>query len=100
METVIQLNAREDYTLELTFDTGEMRFFDARPYLDKGVFARLKDPVLFKQAYVAFGTVCWPGHLDISPETLYDRSRLYRQASQGFPRCATGGRRTPCKCSR
>ena len=45
-----------------------------RPYLDKGVFRRLHDITLFKQAYIAFDTVCWPGNLDISPETLYDRS--------------------------
>jgi hypothetical protein len=30
---------------------------------------------MFKQAYVAYDTVCWPGNLDIAPETLYDRSR-------------------------
>lgn len=76
METVTQVSAREDYTLELKFNTGETRVFDARPYLEKGVFTRLKDPTLFKQAYVAFDTVCWPGNLDIAPETLYDRSCL------------------------
>lgn len=26
------------------------------------------------QAFVALDTVCWPGDLDIAPETLYDRS--------------------------
>ncbi len=74
METVIQVRAREDFHLELKFNTGELRLFDARPYLEKGVFRRLKDPAQFRQAYVAFGTVCWPGNLDIAPETLYDRS--------------------------
>jgi hypothetical protein len=74
METVTQVSAREDYTLELKFNTGETRLFDVRPYLEKGVFTRLKDPTMFKQAYVAFDTVCWPGNLDIAPETLYDRS--------------------------
>ncbi|MHB1359140.1 MAG: DUF2442 domain-containing protein [Rhodocyclaceae bacterium] len=74
METVTRVIAREDFHLELTFNTGEIRLFDARPYLSRGAFARLQNPALFKQAYVAFDTVCWPGELDIAPETLYDRS--------------------------
>ena len=75
MEFVTRVKVCAEHHLELTFDTGETRLFDARPYLDKGAFAQLKDPALFSQAFVAFGTVCWPGNLDIAPETLYDRSR-------------------------
>lgn len=74
MEAVTKVVARDDFVLELKFSTGETRLFDASPYLEKGVFRRLKDIAQFKQAYVAFDTVCWPGNLDISPETLYDRS--------------------------
>ncbi len=78
METVTHVQVQENFHLELRFNTGETRIFDARPYLGKGVFHRLKDPALFRQAYVAFDTVCWPGNLDIAPETLYDRSRAVR----------------------
>jgi Protein of unknown function (DUF2442) len=74
METVIHVNPREDFHLELEFSTGEKRVFDVRPYLEKDVFKQLKDISRFKQAHVAFDTVCWPDHLDIAPETLYDRS--------------------------
>lgn len=74
MESVIRVLPREDYSLELWFDTGNHRLFDMRPYLERGVFTQLKDLEHFKQAYVAFDTVCWPGNLDIAPETLYDRS--------------------------
>jgi hypothetical protein len=42
--------------------------------VSKGAFTRPQNPALFKQAYVAFDTVCRPGELDIAPETLYDRS--------------------------
>lgn len=77
MESVTAVYPRDDFQLELKFKTGEARLFDARPYLEKGIFRRLKDPMLFKQAYVAFDTVCWPGNLDISPATLYDRSLPY-----------------------
>ena len=75
MEHVISVSPRDDFHLELAFNTGEVRLFDARPYLEKGVFQRLMDIALFKQAYVALDTVCWPGERDISPETLYDRSQ-------------------------
>jgi hypothetical protein len=74
METVIQVNPQDDFHLELKFDTGEYRLFDIRPYLDRGIFHKLRDPTLFRAAYIAFDTVCWPGNLDIAPETLYDRS--------------------------
>lgn len=75
METVICVKPSEDYTMELKFSTGEARIFDARPYLEKRAFIHLKDLGRFKQAYVAFDTVCWPGNPDIAPDTLYDCSR-------------------------
>ncbi len=74
METVVRVQPRDNFLLELWFNTGEHRLFDMSPYLDRGVFVKLKDPEKFKQAYVAFDTVCWPDNLDIAPETLYDRS--------------------------
>jgi hypothetical protein len=74
MESVIRVIPRNDFSLELWFDNGDHRLFDARPYLDRGVFIQLQDITLFKLAFVALDTVCWPGDLDIPPETLYDRS--------------------------
>lgn len=74
MEEVIRVVPRDGYYLELWFSTGDHRLFDARPYLNRGVFTRLQNVALFNQAYVAWETVCWPGNLDIAPETLYDRS--------------------------
>ncbi|OGS98557.1 MAG: hypothetical protein A3F73_07875 [Gallionellales bacterium RIFCSPLOWO2_12_FULL_59_22] len=81
METVQSAHPRDDYHLVLTFSTGETRLFDARPYLQRGIFTRLKDLSLFKQAHVACDTVCWPGNLDIAPETLYDRSVPFETSS-------------------
>ncbi len=44
------------------------------PLMDKRPFVRLKGSPLFLAARVDYGTVCWPGNIDIVPETLYDRS--------------------------
>lgn len=74
MEAVVRVVPREDYLLELWFNTGDHRVFDAKPYLNRGVFIRLLEIALFKQAFVALDTVWWPGDIDIAPETLYDRS--------------------------
>jgi len=74
METVIRVLPRNDYVLEVWFNTGEHRLFNVRPYIEKGLFKKLQDINLFKQAFVSLDTVCWPGDLDIAPETIYDRS--------------------------
>lgn len=74
MEAVTSVRPLKEFQLEVTFNTGETRVFDAKPYLSRGVFGRLQNTELFNQAYVAYDTVCWPGNLDIAPETLYDRS--------------------------
>lgn len=42
-----------------------------RPYLEMGAFKQLKDTARFKAAHVAYGTVVWPGDLDVAPETPY-----------------------------
>ncbi|MBL8408728.1 MAG: DUF2442 domain-containing protein [Candidatus Accumulibacter sp.] len=63
-----------DFGLVLTFVGGEQRRFDMRPYLDYPVFRRLKNQGFFSLARVDYGTVVWPGNIDIAPETLYDRS--------------------------
>jgi hypothetical protein len=40
-----------------------------------GVFAVLRDPDFFSQVYVDhdWGTVCWPGDLDMAAEPLWER---------------------------
>jgi hypothetical protein len=35
MESVIRVSPKDDFTLELWFDNGAHRVFDARPYLER-----------------------------------------------------------------
>lgn len=74
MECVQLVKPLQEYQLEVTFKSGERRLFDVKPFLNRGIFGRLKDVSLFNQAYVAYNTVCWPGELDIAPDTIYQRS--------------------------
>jgi hypothetical protein len=68
---VIAVTANNDFSLDLEFNDGSVKRFDAKPYLDYEVFRELKDLDYFKQVRIAFGTVQWPHDQDISPETLY-----------------------------
>ncbi len=77
METlldVINVKATSDYLLHLEFENGEQRIFDMAPYMEKRPFVRLKGTSLFTMAKVDYGTVVWPGNIDIAPETLYHNS--------------------------
>ena len=72
---VKQVRALEDFRLELVFENDERRLFDAKPYLQHGVFVRLQNRALFQAARVVAGSVEWPGELDLSYDTLYLESR-------------------------
>jgi hypothetical protein len=74
---MIQVSSVEtiaDFGLLLTFTSGERRRFDMRPYLRYPVFRRLENPGYFSLARVDYGTVTWPGDIDIAPETLFEYS--------------------------
>ncbi|MBM4256213.1 MAG: DUF2442 domain-containing protein [Deltaproteobacteria bacterium] len=81
MKKVIAVKANEDFTLDLQFNDGSLKRFDAKPYLDYGVFSELKDIRYFQQVRIAFGTVQWPHEQDIGPETLYLESVPLKEIS-------------------
>ena len=68
---VKSVRPQENYCLLLIFENGEKRIFDLKPYLDKGVFTRLKNVAEFKTARVVSGSVEWHGEIDLSYDTLY-----------------------------
>ena len=73
----------DDYRIEVVFENGEHRIFDVKPYLARGVFARLQNPAVFQSARVVAGSVEWPCELDLSYDTLYLESKpIAAQASK------------------
>ncbi len=70
--SVKKVEPRDDYFLLLTFENGERRLFDMKPYLNKGIFKELRDVELFNTAHVSFNSVSWDNEADFDPEALYE----------------------------
>ncbi|MFZ4616675.1 MAG: DUF2442 domain-containing protein [Rectinemataceae bacterium] len=71
---VLSVQPLSGFRLALEFENGEKRIFDMLPLMEKRPFDRLKDVRLFSRARIDYGTVVWPGNIDIAPETLYMES--------------------------
>ena len=72
---VKSVRALEDYELEVSFDNGESRRFDVKPYLDRGIFSRLRDRDAFRTVKPVAGSIEWANGLDLSYDTLYVEGR-------------------------
>ncbi len=68
---VIKVHPNKDFTITLTFANGEIRRFDVKPYLDKGIFQVLKDTRMFNTVRPMLGSIQWQGGQDFCPDTLY-----------------------------
>ncbi|MCL2615853.1 MAG: DUF2442 domain-containing protein [Dehalococcoidia bacterium] len=71
---VISVTPTDDYKLEIEFDNGERRIFDATQLLSMKVFAPLRSKAFFKLVRVEYGSIAWPEDLDYCPDTLYMQS--------------------------
>ena len=73
---VVDVQPQENYLLLLTFENGEKRCFDMKPYLDIGIFSELKDVALFKTVKPSIDSIEWANEADFDPEVLYRNSAL------------------------
>ncbi|MBR4235567.1 MAG: DUF2442 domain-containing protein [Clostridia bacterium] len=67
----VKVEPLSDYRLEVTFNNGETRVFDVKPYLRGEWFSELLDEAVFRQVKVAGLSVAWPDGQDIAPDCLY-----------------------------
>jgi hypothetical protein len=65
----------EDYLLLIDFDNGESGILDMKPFLDFGVFRKLKEPNAFNRVRVSFDTIEWDSGVDLDPEFVYNNSQ-------------------------
>jgi hypothetical protein len=79
---VTSVRALDDYELEVSFENGEQKRFDVKPYLSRGIFARLRERALFQAVRVVAGSIEWPGGLDLSYDTLYIGGQLISEPAE------------------
>lgn len=75
MKEIIKVEPLEDYKLLLTFDNNEKRIKDMKPYLNRGIFKKLRDINFFYKVYIKYGTISWGEDIDICADSLYDSSK-------------------------
>jgi hypothetical protein len=64
-----------DFTLLITFNNGEVKSFDVKPYLGIGLFKELQDLSLFNSVRPFLGSIQWANGADLCPDTLYLESK-------------------------
>lgn len=76
MREIIDVQPLENYQLLLTFGNQEKRIKDMKPYLEKGVFKKLKNKTIFNKVKISYGTIYWEGDIDLCPDNLYKTSKV------------------------
>ena len=66
----VRVRALNNYCIEVSVQDERIGRFDMTPYLDNGLFKRLREPGYFARVAVRLGAVCWPDGQDIAPDTL------------------------------
>jgi hypothetical protein len=72
---VVEVHALPGYRLAVNFVDGTTGEVDLSRLVKgelPGVFARLRDPTIFRQVHVEYGAVVWPGEIDLASDAMYD----------------------------
>ena len=69
---VVEARPLSHYRIALLFEDGKRGIYDASPLIGAGVFHTLEDPLVFNTLRIEYGTVVWPGGIDIAAEKLYE----------------------------
>lgn len=71
----IDVKPLKNYELEITFDNGEKKKFDVKPYLEFKAFKELQDEKKFKKVKISGLSIEWENGADICPDELYNNSK-------------------------
>ncbi|MDM8007756.1 MAG: DUF2442 domain-containing protein [Phycisphaerae bacterium] len=67
-QAIVRVHPNDDFSLSVVFEDGAEGILDMKPYLDFGVFKKIKDLDQFRRVRIAFDTVEWECGADLDPE--------------------------------
>ena len=71
MRRIVAVKTNDDWTLEVSFSSNEVLFFDVKPLLACEAFAPLQDLAEFKRLRNGGYYVEWESGADLSGDTLF-----------------------------
>lgn len=71
----IDVKPLKNYMLEITFENGEKKIFDVKPYLKFEPFKKLENEKEFRKVKIAGLSIEWENGADICPDELYYNSK-------------------------
>ena len=71
----IDVKPLNNYILEVTFNNGEKKKIDIKPYLKFKQFKQLENEKEFKKVKIAGLSIEWENGADICPDELYNNSK-------------------------
>ena len=70
----MNVEPQEDYSVVITYETGEIKRFDVKPYICGAWFGQLNDISVFNTVRPCGNTIEWEDGQDIAPHELYELS--------------------------
>ncbi len=71
---ITNVTPREGFSLIVSFEDGQTRVLDMKPFLGFGVFQQIKEPEKFNRVHIAFDTIEWDCGVDLDPEFVMRKS--------------------------
>ena len=70
----VKVEPLENYVLKITFENGEIKKFDVKPYMEHKAFKDLKKISIFNTVKISGLSIAWVNGADICPDELYINS--------------------------
>lgn len=71
--SVTKVEPKDNYQIYIEFDNDECGVLDMEPYLNFGVFSRIRDRAVFSKVRVSFDTIEWSNGIDLDPQFVYEK---------------------------